>query len=277
KNLVDPVVDVKSWQLSVAGLVDHPLDLSYQDVLAFPAVDAVRTLECISNEVGGDLMSNGRWTGLRLADVLHKVGVQSGASELQFTCVDGYTESMPMTKAMDPQTLLVYHLNGQPLPSKHGYPVRVLGTGTYGMKNPKWLNKIQIARTAQPGFWVAQGWSPDAIVQTMSKITTPTPDASVHVGPVTVGGVAFAGSRGIRQVEVSTDGGTSWQPAKLVSALGPFTWVLWEYNWQPTKPGKYTLVVRATDGTGVVQATRETDTFPDGATGYQRVDVPVSA
>ena len=277
KNLVDPVVDAKSWTLTVAGMVDHPLDLAYADVQAYPAVDTIRTLECISNEVGGDLMSNGRWTGLRLADVLKKAGVQSGATELQFTCVDGYTESMLLTKAMDPQTLLVYHLNGQPLPSKHGFPLRVLGTGTYGMKNPKWLNKIQVAKTAPPGFWVAQGWSPDAIVQTMSKITTPAPDAPVHVGAVTIGGVAFAGARGIRQVEVSTDGGKTWQPTKLLPPLGPNTWILWEYNWQPAKPGQYTVTVRATDGTGVVQTSRDTDTFPDGATGYQRVDVQVQA
>ena len=277
KNLVDPVVDAKSWHLTVEGLVDHPLSLTYQDVLAYPSVETVRTLECISNEVGGDLLSTGRFTGLRLADLLQKAGVQGGASVVQFTCADDYTETMPLTKALDPATLLVYRLNDQPLPPKHGFPLRVLGTGTYGMKNPKWLTKIQVAKSAPPGFWVEQGWNPDAIVQTMSEIYSPKAGTTIHLGEVTIGGVAFAGARGIRQVEVLTDGGTTWQTAKLLPPLGQYTWVLWEYAWHPAQPGRYTLVVRATDGTGVVQPNRDTDTFPDGATGYHRVDVQVSA
>jgi DMSO/TMAO reductase YedYZ molybdopterin-dependent catalytic subunit len=143
--------------------------LTYADLLALPPVATYRTLECISNEVGGDLMSNGWWTGVRLGDVLQLVGVQPDATALRFTSVDDYTETMSLAQALDPDTLLAYALSGKPLPAKHGFPVRVLGAGTYGMKNPKWLARIQVAASVEPGFWEEQGWDPDAPVQTMAR------------------------------------------------------------------------------------------------------------
>lgn len=277
KNLVDPVVSAKSWHLTVDGLVDHPLSLTYEQILAQPSVVAYRTLECISNPVGGNLISNGRWRGTRMADLLNQAKIQSGADVVNFTGVDGYTESMPLAKALDPTTLLAYHLDDQPLPAKHGFPLRVLGTGTYGMKNPKWLRRMEVAKTASTGFWVQQGWSKTAIVQTMSEFTEPPQGHQAKVGPVAVKGVAFSGARGIRQVEVSTDSGKTWQAAHLESSLGRFTWVIWDFPWHPTKPGNYSLVVRATDGTGQVQTSRTMDTFPDGATGYDQINVTLTS
>jgi DMSO/TMAO reductase YedYZ molybdopterin-dependent catalytic subunit len=277
KNIVDPVVDVNSWHLSVEGMVSQPLNLSYADIQTFPVQEAYRTLECISNEVGGDLMSNGMFTGVRLADVLQKAGVQSGATTLNFTAVDGYSEFMDLSKALDPTTLLVYKLDGQPLPAKHGAPLRVLGVGTYGMKNPKWLTKISVAKTAEAGFWESQGWDPGAIVQTMSRIDLPHDGDAVRGNAATVQGVAFAGARGIQKVEVSADGGSSWQTAELEKELGPNTWTLWKFGWAPVKAGRYTLVVRATDGAGQLQTNRQTDTFPTGATGYHQISVQVES
>ncbi len=276
KNLIDPVVDASTWQLSVGGLVSHSLRLSYADILRLPAQDTYRTLECISNEVGGDLISNGLWTGVRLADVLKLAGVQSRAMTVHFTSVDGYTENMSLAKALDPSTLLAYKLDGQPLPSKHGFPLRVLGTGTYGMKNPKWLTRIDVVETGQPGFWESQGWNEQAIVQTMSRIDQPPDGAVLRAATTVIQGIAFAGSRGIQRVEVSTDGGTSWKPAVIQQPLSSNTWVFWHFTWQPPRAGSYTLVVRATDGTGQVQTSRQTDTYPDGATGYHQVDVRVA-
>jgi DMSO/TMAO reductase YedYZ molybdopterin-dependent catalytic subunit len=277
KNLVDPVVDPDTWHLTVDGLVDRALDLRYADVLALPARQAYQTLECISNDVGGDLISNGLWTGVPLVDVLRRAGVRPGATVVHFTCVDGYTENMSLAKALSPTTLLAYQLNRQPLPSQHGFPLRVLGTDTYGMKNSKWLTRLTIARSASPGFWEQQGWSDAAIVRTMSKIVSPKDGAVLRQGTIDVGGIAFAGARGIRRVEISADGGRNWVETKLLPALGPNTWVFWEYAWQPARPGDYTLLVRATDGSGRLQQSERTDPFPDGATGYHQVTLRITA
>lgn len=276
KNLADPVIGAGEWHLQVGGLVERPLTLGYQDVLALPAAKDYRTLECISNRVGGDLISNGLWTGVPLRELLLRAGVRSGATDVHFVCADGYTENMPLAKALDPATLLAYQLNGSPLSPRHGFPLRVLGTGTYGMKNPKWLTRLEVVTRPAAGFWEQQGWDSRAIVKTMSRIDTPSNGSLLALGPVRVAGVAFAGDRGIRAAEVSTDGGNSWQQAELLPSLGRFTWVVWTYVWQPLRPGVYTLAVRATDGFGNLQEARESDAFPSGASGYHRVRVVVA-
>ncbi len=276
KNLLDPEVDAGQWRLEVTGMVAHPLTLGYNDILAMPAVEVYRTLECVSNDVGGDLISNGLWTGARLADLLQRAGVQPGATAIEFTSADRYTATMTLQQAMDPQTLLAYRLDGAPLPDKHGYPVRVLGTGTYGMKHPKWLTRIALVSTPHPGFWQQQGWDEQGIVQTMSRIDTPADGSRVAAGPVSIEGIAFAGARGITRVEVSTDGGTTWSDAQLLPSLGPNTWTFWKFSWQPDRPGGYTIVARATDGSGTVQTARRTDPFPAGATGYHEIHVRVT-
>lgn len=277
KNLIDPVVDASSWHLAVDGLVAHPLNLSYHDVLGLPSQETYRTLECISNEVGGDLISNGHWTGVRLADVLRMAEAGPGATTVHFTSVDGYTDNMALSMALDPATLLTYKLDGQPLPSKHGFPLRVLGVGTYGMKNPKWLTRIEVTKSTTEGFWESQGWNAAAIVQTMARIDSPSSGATVRGPAVSVEGIAFAGARGIQRVEVSTDGGKSWKETELQTPLGPNTWTFWRYSWSGAKPGAYTLLVRAIDGTGQVQTMRQADTYPSGATGYHSVDLRVTA
>jgi DMSO/TMAO reductase YedYZ molybdopterin-dependent catalytic subunit len=136
KNLADPVVDLAAWRLQVTGLVGQPLVLSYDALATLPSVHVIRTLECISNEVGGNLMSTGRWTGLRLRDLLRRAAIQDAATAIVFHSVDGYTETIALSKALDPSTLLAYQLDGQPLPTKHGFPVRVLGTGSWPSVQP---------------------------------------------------------------------------------------------------------------------------------------------
>jgi DMSO/TMAO reductase YedYZ molybdopterin-dependent catalytic subunit len=275
KNLDDPLVDATTWHLQVNGQVDQPFDLTYDALTALPAVQITRTLECISNEVGGDLMSTGVWTGLRLADLLQHAGLRDGATTVMFHSVDGYVETMTLDKALDPNTLLAYALNGQPLPQKHGFPLRVLGSGTYGMKNSKWLTQIDVVAAPQPGFWEQQGWNPDAPVQTMARIDTPE-DAKTVSGATSIGGVAFAAERGIQRVEVSTDAGSSWSNAALLPSLGPSTWVFWQYAWQPAQSGAATLMVRAIDGTGQPQTDRRVDPFPNGSSGYHSIQVRVA-
>ncbi|MDQ7842448.1 MAG: molybdopterin-dependent oxidoreductase [Armatimonadota bacterium] len=270
----DPVLNADRWSLEVGGLVARPLKLGYEQLRQFPSVEQFQTLECISNEVGGDLIGNARWKGARLRDILQQAGGPGAkAVKVAFRCADGYTESIPIADALNPTTLLAYEMNGEPLPPRHGFPVRLLVPGLFGMKNPKWITRIEVVDYDFQGYWERSGWSDEAVVKTMSKFTTLP--RTVAPEEVPLGGVAYAGDRGVREVEVSTDGGRSWQKAEVKPALGPFTWVLWAALWKPTGPGEYTLKVRAKDGGGVLQTAKEAPPLPDGASGYHTLRVRV--
>lgn len=271
----DPTLDASRWALEIGGMVGRSIRMTYDQLRAMPAVEQFQTLECISNEVGGDLISNAEWRGVRLRDVLQRAGGPGAkAVKVAFRCADGYTESLPLIDALMPTTLLAYEMNGEPLPPAHGFPVRLLVPGLFGMKNPKWITRLELVDYDFQGYWERIGWSDEAVVKTMSKFTTLK--RSYTVGqPVPLGGVAYAGDRSVKEVEVSTDGGKTWQQADVKPPLGPFTWVLWAALWKPTGPDEYTLKVRAKDGAGIVQALRETPTLPDGASGYHTVRVRV--
>lgn len=268
---VDPTVDGASWRLEIGGNVERPFALGYDDLRALPAVEDYRTLMCISNEVGGDLIGNAHWRGVRLRDLLERAGPGAGAFKVMFTCADDYQDSVRFEQAMQPETLVVYAMNGAPLTPKHGYPARLLVPGIYGMKNVKWVRKIEVVNSDFRGFWQQRGWSDEAVVKTMSRLDTlPSPTTS-GVEPLLLGGVAFAGDRGIARVEYSVDGGRSWQAAQLQAPLGALTWVLWTAEWTPPAPGQYTIKVRATDGRGVAQTAIVADPLPDGASGLHTI------
>lgn len=271
KNLSDPTVKAQGWQLEVAGMVQRPLKLSYDDIRALPSSDLTLTLECISNPVGGTLISTGTFSGPPLLLVLEQAGISPNARGVLFTSADGYTEHLTLDEIRQGPTLLAHSLDGQPLPDRHGFPLRVIGPGRYGMKNPKWLTKIAATSDPAGGYWERSGWQAGT-VQTMARFDTrPT---TVRAGqPVLLGGIAYAGDRGIARVEISTDGGATWQPAALEPPLDSYTWVRWSFVWTPPRPGRYTLVARAVDGTGAVQTAAQNDSFPSGATGYQRLTV----
>jgi DMSO/TMAO reductase YedYZ molybdopterin-dependent catalytic subunit len=274
KNFVDPSVSADNWNLTVDGLVENSKTYTYDEIKSRPSTKHIATLECISNEVGGEYISNGEWTGFPFHELLDEAGVKPGVVDVELHAADGYTESFPIAKGMDPNTFVVYELNGQPLPKEHGFPVRLLVPNIYGMKNVKWLTKITLINSDYKGYWQHQGWSDVATEQTMSRIDFPTQSTDLPVGkPVKVGGVAFAGSRGIKKVELSTDGGKSWDSATLQSPLSPLSWTIWTYMWTPVVANKYTLVVRATDGMGQTQTSEENPPAPDGATGYDSVQV----
>ncbi|MBI3974861.1 MAG: molybdopterin-dependent oxidoreductase [Armatimonadetes bacterium] len=274
----DPVVKGAKWKLEITGLVGRPVTFTYDQIRALPAVKQWQTLECISNEVGGNLISNAIWRGVRLRDLLQRAGgVKPTAVKIAFRCADGYTESLPVIDALQQDTLLVWEMNGEPLPPAHGFPVRLLVPGLFGMKNPKWITRIEAVDYDFQGYWERSGWSDEAVVKTMSKFTTPT---GRHMAPtageeVDLGGAAYGGDRGIKGVEVSTDDGKTWMPAQVKPPLGSYTWVLWAALWKPTAAGEYTLKVRARDGVGVLQTARATDTLPDGASGYHFIRLRV--
>jgi DMSO/TMAO reductase YedYZ molybdopterin-dependent catalytic subunit len=251
------------YRLQVGGLVERPLALSLADLKSYPMVEQYATLACISNPIGGDLISTTLFQGARLKDVLEDAGLLAEAADLKFTSVDGYTESLPIESALDPRTLLCYAMGGQPLTREHGFPLRLYTPDRFGMKNPKWIIKIEAVAEDYLGFWEQRGWSEDAWVQTTSVI-----DAIQDTGTrmVEVGGIAFAGARGIKQVELRIDEG-EWIAAEMNRALSQLTWVLWKAQVE-LSPGRHRLTVRATDGSGVVQTEERSPTHPDGATGY---------
>jgi DMSO/TMAO reductase YedYZ molybdopterin-dependent catalytic subunit len=272
---IPPAVDRDSWRLKVTGLVDRVVELTYSELVALPLVEQFVTIACVSNEVGGNLVGNARWTGVPLRTVLEMAGVQGSADQLVGKSVDGFTAGMPVEWVMDPSRLpmIAIAMNGEPLPRAHGYPARLIIPGLYGyVSATKWLTELQLTRFDQfEGFWVPLGWAAKAPILTQSRIDVPSSGARVKAGGVPVAGVAWAPDRGIQGVEVRIDDG-DWAPARLSAPISKSTWVQWLYAWNAT-PGSHTIEVRATDGAGEVQTESHSPPAPDGARGHHRIQV----
>ena len=278
KNLFsDPTVNGISWRLTVDGQVDRPFTLTYQELLTQPMKLQYESLMCVSNEVGGQYMSNALWEGIPLMDLLQRAGVKAGATKIVFHAADDYTDSIHLTKALEPTTLLAVRMNGATLPQGHGFPARMLVPGIYGMKHCKWLTRIEVVNYDYQGYWQQRGWSDPAPVRMTARIDTPLTGSSVRANRITyIAGVAFSGNKGISEVDVSTDAGQTWQRAILKQPLSSFTWVLWELAWQPPTASSYTIVVRAIDLEGNVQVPNEEPPLPNGSSGYHSVLLNVS-
>ncbi len=265
-NALPPRVAADTWRLHVDGLVNKPLILSLDDIRARPAVSQVMTLECISNPVGGDLTSTAQIVGVPIKTILAEAGLQPTARAAYFTSTDGYYETVVMSDMQDERTLLVYEMNGEPLPTEHGFPLRIYIPNRFGMKQPKWIEHIELVDQERPGYWVERGWDNAAIPPTTSVIDPIDTSAAKGSGTLPIGGIAYAGARGLSRVEVSVDNG-AWTNAQLrVPPLSILTWVQWRYDW-PIQAGQHTFQVRAYDGTGQLQITTPSDPFPTGATG----------
>src|SRR6266852_2523367 len=276
KNFSDPVVDAQGWSLTVGGLVDKPMKLSLADLRALPSSTEYVTMECISNNVGGELMSTGSFKGVRLKDLLAMASPRVNGTWAAFKASDGYAESLPMSLIRGaPELLVAYDLDGAPLPAAHGFPARILLPGHYGMKGPKWLDSIELVDHESGGYWEAQGWDHNAVVKTTARFDVPRDGVILKLGAISLSGVAFAGTRGINKVEYSTDG-RSWSPADFKPPLSPLTWVLWSAAWTPGKEGAYRLRIRATDSSGVTQDAKSTASYPTGASGYHTIEINVA-
>ncbi len=264
-------VPLEGYALTVDGLVERPLVLSLDQLREGQSVSQSATLECISNMVGGDLISTTLFTGVALRDVLMQAGVLPGAVDIKFTCADGYTESLPLASANDERTLLCYAMGGRLLTQAHGAPLRLYVPDRFGMKNPKWIVRIELMGEDYQGYWQQRGWSEEAWVQTTAVI-----DAAISSRPgnLDCGGIAYAGARGIQRVEVQLDDG-EWFPADLQMPLSPLSWVLWRRPFE-APVGKHKLTVRAVDGTGAPQMMESSPAYPDGATGYHSRSVNVT-
>ncbi len=271
EELFPPDVDPETWRLQIGGLVERPFRLSYRQLTAMPAVEQFLTLECVSNKIGGPLISTAKWTGVRLRDLLDRAGVRAGAVEVVSRSVDGFADSVPIDDALAPPTLVAFGMNGTQLPRAHGFPARILVPGYFGMKQPKWLGSIEVVARPFLGYWEQRGWIKEAVVKTMSRIDTPQ-DGEVN-GAVTVAGIAFAGDRGISRVEVSTDGGRTFADAELKTPLSELTWRQWRFRFTPAPGGRAAILVRATDGRGRTQTSAVTPPEYSGATGLDGVEV----
>lgn len=286
-NVAIPTIIADMWKLRVTGLIDNPLELTYGQLKSLPSLEEYATLECVSNKVGGDLISTALWKGVSLKSVLEMAQVRPEATYVVFRCFDGYDVGIPLEKGLEETTLLAYEMNRATLPTNHGFPLRAIVPGIYGMMNAKWVTEIELVDTVYEGFWQRKGWSNEAKYKIHSTIVAPGNALSNRFGslgaPTTVtlgnkvpiAGIAFAGNEGISKVEVSMDGGNSWQEAKMKDPISINSWVLWYMEWNPVSEGKHAMSVRATDGTGKIQPVGFHEPFPDGSSGYHMIEVTV--
>jgi len=276
-SLLTPHVDASTWKLSLTGMVDKPYQITYTELLAMSLHDQYATIACVSNEVGGDLVGNALWRGVRLGELLERAKVQAGASQVVGRSVDGWTAGFPTSWLDQPgrEALVVVAMNGDPLPAEHGYPARLIVPGLYGyVSATKWLTEIELTTLrAFDAYWVPLGWAKEAPILTQSRIDVPRNGDGLLVGQIAIAGVAWAPDRGISRVEVQVDD-LPWAQAELSIPISDATWVQWLYRWNATA-GQHAIRVRATDGTGELQAANRTRPAPDGARGYHTVIVTV--
>lgn len=265
-NINDPSVS-DGWTLNVGGAVETPISLSRSGLAAHKRVRTETvTMHCISNPVGGDLISTVEWEVVPLVALLDDAGVYSSAVDVVTQAVDGYTEAIPVELAREEVVLVAIGVDDGPLPREHGAPARLLVPGRYGIKSTKWLSKIDLVEEEHSSYWETRGWNEQAVVKTFSAIRA----AVEHDDRVAVGGVAFAGLRGVDRVEVSVDGGETWHDAELEAAPSQYSWRRWRYVFPAPGSDELETVVRATDGQGALQPVERSRPHPSGATGWHR-------
>lgn len=276
-SLIAPRVDAAEWRLGVGGLVERPFTLDYEELLSLDSVEEVVTLQCVSNEVGGDLVGNAAWQGVPLKTLLDRAGLRPGADQVFSHSVDGWTSGFPIA-VLDAErpALVAYAMNGRRLPVEHGFPARLVVSGLYGyVSATKWLNEIELTTwDGADGYWVPRGWSKKAPIKLASRIDVPRTGARLDPGPTVIGGVAWLPDVGVKAVEVSLDG-SPWRRCRLAPVASEHTWVQWTYRWEATA-GRHDVRVRAVDQQGRTQVQATAPPAPDGATGYHRVEFEVS-
>jgi DMSO/TMAO reductase YedYZ molybdopterin-dependent catalytic subunit len=272
-----PAINVDTWRLRITGKVDHPQEFTWDQLTAFPMVETYLTLQCVSNEVGGNLVGNASWRGVPLSGLLQQAGVHPDADQVVGRSVDGFTVGFPTAAAFDGRHALVaVGMNGDLLPLLHGFPARLIVAGLYGyVSATKWLTEIELTRfDAYNSYWVDRAWDRQGPIKTESRIDTIAPNPPV-AGRSVLAGVAWAPTRGISKVEVQIDS-EPWGVARLADALSNDTWRQWSFPWTAT-PGRHVIRVRATDGQGQTQTAVNVEPLPNAATGYHTVTVNISA
>ncbi len=275
-----PAIDPERFSLRIEGLVEKPYTLTLKELEGMKDKTEFVTLECIGNPIGGDAISNALWEGVTLKKIIGKAVPRKGIVKTAFFADDGYRDSIPYSLSLSEDVFLAFRMNGEPLPRQHGYPLRAIVPGIYGMKHVKWLSKIELVNYNFKGYWEKRGWSDDAIIPDKSQILMPMDGKTIPVGNCVIGGVAFAGRYGVSKVQVSLDDKRSWHDAALKPPLSKWAWTLWSFDWKPSKVGEYTITVRGIDRAGKVQESSSLlgklfRSFPDGAKGLHSVNVRV--
>lgn len=272
-SLVTPRIDASSWSLTIDGMVDRPVTLSYDDLLAMPLVERDITLTCVSNEVGGPYVSTGRWLGVPFSEIIARVGVQAGVDQVySYSSDSGYTCSTPFQAVSDGRdAMVVVGLNGQVLADERGYPARMLVPGLFGFVSAtKWLERIEFTTYAKrTAYWTERKWATDAPVLTQSRIDVPKSLATLTKDKPVIAGVAWAQHRGIAKVEIRIDEG-DWREVELAADGGIDLWRQWTYRYDGPE-GLHSAQVRATDLDGRTQPEERTKVFPDGARGWHQI------
>jgi len=277
-----PDIDYQKFRLRIEGLIKNPYVLTMKDLEKIKDKTEFVTLECIGNSVGGDAISNALWDGVTLKQVLDKAAPKEGIVKAAFYAEDGYSDSIPYMLARSDDVFLAFRMNGEPLPKQHGFPLRVIVPGIYGMKNVKWISRIELVNYNFKGYWEKRGWSDEAIIPIKSQILMPMGGKKIPVGNYVIGGIAFAGRYGISRVQISLDNKKTWHEAEMKKPLSQWSWILWRYDWAPSKEGDYTITVRGIDRSGKIQESpslfrKILGTFPDGAKGLHSVHVKVTS
>ena len=273
-------IDVNHWQLSITGLVEKPTFYRYNQIRKMESVTTKRTLKCIGDPIGVEQMSNAEWTGVPLRNLVEPAKIKSQAKQFVFQCADGYHARVPVERALRETVLLAYQMNGEDLPMEHGYPVRLLNPGHYGVKNPKWILNIMLVEK-HVDYWEKQGWDPIARVKLATVIRLPDGELPLNSGQkITISGAAFDSGNygGVQAVEVSTDGGHNWQPADIWAKESPLTWYLWRFDYQvPTGIEQLEICARAIANDGTIQGVNGIDDDQKGGMiGYHVINAPVS-
>ena len=271
-----PILKVADWSLKVDGLVANSFALRYEDLMALPRIERHLTLECISNSIGGTFVGNAKWTGTPLKPLIERARPRRDAAHVVLHAADGFTTGHPISRIWNDENFLAYKMNDADLPLNHGYPARILIPGKYGMKQPKWVTRIEFVKQAYLGYWESQGWSDECERWSHARFTDLTDGARIAGKSFVLTGYALGNLDGIKRVEISFDNGETWQDTNLFSNPSPLTWSFWKYAWIAPKPGAYRVRVRSTDGKGRVQTEGPKGIFPDGATGQQVVKVIVT-
>ncbi len=272
-SLVTPHIDASTWTLTLDGMVDRPLTLTYDDLLAMPLIERDITLTCVSNEVGGPYVSTGRWLGVPFSELIRQVGVKPGVDQVfSYSLDSSYTCSTPFQAVSDGRdAMVVVGLNGEPLADERGYPARMLVPGLFGFVSAtKWLQRIEFTTyAARTAYWTARDWATDAPVLTQSRIDVPQSLKTLTREKPVIAGVAWAQHRGIAKVEVRIDEG-EWKDARLAADGGIDLWRQWSYVYDGPA-GLHSAQVRATDLDGNTQPEERTKVFPSGARGWHQI------
>jgi DMSO/TMAO reductase YedYZ molybdopterin-dependent catalytic subunit len=262
----------EQWRLSVTGEVKRPMSLGWRDILNRDSFDQVVTLECIDTLPGGDSLGNATWRGVSLKKLLEDAGAdEETARDVVFRAADGYDDSIPFARAMQDDVMLAYLMNGEKLPKVHGFPLRLIVPGLYGIKNVKWIIEIEVYNGDYKGYWQRRGWTDDGTIKIFSRIDSPGHYQALRGPDQLFRGIAFGGPNSISKVELSLDAGRTWNDAELEPSLSTKSWVIWNYRWRPSKRGKYQVVVRATDTKGQLQIAELVRPQPAGASGLHTI------